>query len=171
MEAMIAWVWVTCDTYQHTPSPPDCPMLAMMVVVWEKTGCDHGCTCTSHWEHRSVHSATAGLLKSTLRFARREVKQFPKLFLKWRVMHLTMLCHEKRRRSLTLLDYVHASGGEQNSVVGWDVLLASYPGLLTPVFVACSTNTGEGLVEVITRNDVPGRWVDVWRSGTFPEKL
>jgi len=71
-------------------------------------------------------------------------------------MHLTMLYHEKRRRSLTLLDYVHTRGGEQNSVVGWDVLLASYPGLLTPVFVACSTNTEEGLVEVITCNDVPG---------------
>ena len=26
--------------------------------------------------------------------------------------------------------------------------VASYPGLLTPVFVACSTNTGEGLVKL-----------------------
>ena len=26
--------------------------------------------------------------------------------------------------------------------------LASYPGLLTPAFVACSTNTGEGLVKL-----------------------
>ena len=26
--------------------------------------------------------------------------------------------------------------------------LASYPGLLTPVFVACSTNVGEGLVKL-----------------------
>jgi len=26
--------------------------------------------------------------------------------------------------------------------------LASYPGLLAPVFVACSTNTGEGLVKL-----------------------
>jgi len=49
-------------------------------------------------------------------------------------------------------------------------LLASYPGLLTPVFVACSTNAGEGLVTLIMCNDVPGCWVDVWRSGTFPEK-
>ena len=45
--------------------------------------------------------------------------------------------------------------------------LASDPGLLTPVFVACSTNTGEGLVKLITCNDIPGCWVDVWRSGTF----
>ena len=30
-------------------------------------------------------------------------------------------------------------------------------------FVACSTNVGEGLVKLITCNDVPGRWVDVWR--------
>jgi len=47
--------------------------------------------------------------------------------------------------------------------------LASYPGLPTPAFVACSTNVGEGLVKLIMCSDVPGRWVDVWRSGTFPE--
>jgi len=35
-------------------------------------------------------------------------------------------------------------------------------GLLTPVFVACSTNTGEeGLVKLITCNDIPGR-VEEW---------
>ena len=34
--------------------------------------------------------------------------------------------------------------------------LASYPGLLTPVFVACSTNVGTGLVKLITCSDVPG---------------
>ena len=27
-------------------------------------------------------------------------------------------------------------------------ILASYPGLLTPAFVACSTNVGEGLVKL-----------------------
>jgi len=26
---------------------------------------------------------------------------------------------------------------------------------------------GEGLVKLITCNDLSGRWVDVWRSGTF----
>jgi len=31
--------------------------------------------------------------------------------------------------------------------VGTDQLV-SYPGLLTPVFVACSTNMGEGLVKL-----------------------
>ena len=31
-------------------------------------------------------------------------------------------------------------------------------------FVACSTNTGKGLVKLITCSDVPGHWVDVWRS-------
>ena len=51
----------------------------------------------------------------------------------------------------------------------WTVSL--YPGLPTPGFVACSTNTEEGLVKLITCNDIPGHWVDVWRSGTFPEKL
>ena len=30
--------------------------------------------------------------------------------------------------------------------------LASYPGLLTPAFVTCSTNAGEGLVKLITCN-------------------
>jgi len=47
--------------------------------------------------------------------------------------------------------------------------IASYPGLLTPALVTCTTNVGEGLVKLITCNDVPGCWVDVWRSGTFPE--
>ena len=29
-------------------------------------------------------------------------------------------------------------------------IVASYPGLFTPVFVTCGTNAGEGLVEMIT---------------------
>ena len=37
------------------------------------------------------------------------------------------------------------------------LLIASFPGLLTPVFVTCSTNIGEGLVELITCNDIPER--------------
>ena len=52
---------------------------------------------------------------------------------------------------------------------GHDSYLALYPGLLTSVFVAYSTNVGEGLVKLITCSDVPGHLVDVWRSGTFPE--
>ena len=43
-------------------------------------------------------------------------------------------------------------------------LIALFPGLLTPAFVACSTNAG---VLLVTCSDVHGRWVDVWRSGTF----
>ena len=39
--------------------------------------------------------------------------------------------------------------------------LASYPGLLTPVFVACSTNVGEGLVKLVTCSDVHG-CVEEW---------
>jgi len=39
------------------------------------------------------------------------------------------------------------------------------------VFVIGSTNVGEGLVDLVTCTDVPWHWVDVWRSGTFPEKL
>jgi len=30
----------------------------------------------------------------------------------------------------------------------WDLSLASYPVLLTPAFVACSTNAGEGLIKL-----------------------
>ena len=45
--------------------------------------------------------------------------------------------------------------------------LASYPGLLTPVFVTHSTNAGEGSVKLITCNDIPGRWVNMWRSATY----
>ena len=32
-----------------------------------------------------------------------------------------------------------------------------YLGLLTPAFVACSTNAGEGLVKLNSCNDIPGR--------------
>jgi len=43
--------------------------------------------------------------------------------------------------------------------------------LLTLAFVTCSTNAREGLVKLIMCNDVPGHWVDMWRCGTFLEKL
>jgi len=39
--------------------------------------------------------------------------------------------------------------------------LASYPGLLTPAFVTCSTNAGEGLVKLSMWYDVPGS-VEEW---------
>ena len=50
--------------------------------------------------------------------------------------------------------------------------LASYPGLLTPAFVAYSTNAGEGLVKlvIILCRDISGHWVVVWRRSTFPPK-
>ena len=36
-----------------------------------------------------------------------------------------------------------------NGKIGrWAVEIASYPGLLAPVFVACITNEGEGLVKL-----------------------
>jgi len=31
--------------------------------------------------------------------------------------------------------------------------------------VVCSIGVGGGLVKLVTCSDVPGRWVDVWRSG------
>ena len=49
--------------------------------------------------------------------------------------------------------------------------IAFCPGLPTPAFVAYNTNVGEGLVNwscAVMYLDVA--WVDVWRSGTFPEK-
>ena len=45
--------------------------------------------------------------------------------------------------------------------------LASYPGLLTTLFVTHSTNAGEGPVKLTTCDDVPGYLVNVWRSGTY----
>ena len=45
--------------------------------------------------------------------------------------------------------------------------LASYPGLLTAVFVACSTSTVEGLVKVIMCSDVPGGHVEEWHLVSF----
>ena len=46
-------------------------------------------------------------------------------------------------------------------------LIVLYPGLLTPEFVTFITNVGEGLVKLITCNDVSGHYVDVWRCGIF----
>ena len=37
------------------------------------------------------------------------------------------------------------------------VCVAWFPGLLTPAFVTCSTNAGEGLVKLVTCSDVGGR--------------
>jgi len=45
-----------------------------------------------------------------------------------------------------------------------------YPGLLTPVFVIGSTNVGESLVELFICIDAARHWMDMWGSGTFPEK-
>jgi len=46
-------------------------------------------------------------------------------------------------------------------------MFASYPGLLTPEFVTCNFNTGEGLVKLVLCSDVPRHWVEMWRNGTF----
>jgi len=35
------------------------------------------------------------------------------------------------------------------------------------MFVVCSINEEESLVELNMCSDLPGRWVEVWRSGTF----
>ena len=45
------------------------------------------------------------------------------------------------------------------------VQVASYPGLLAPAFVACSTNAGEGLHGKTESRGMT--YLNVWRSGTF----
>jgi len=52
--------------------------------------------------------------------------------------------------------------------VGCKIHVALYPGLFAPVFVTCSTNMREGLVNSC---DTPRHWVDMWRRGTFLEKM
>ena len=57
-----------------------------------------------------------------------------------------------------------------NSGIKKVVILASYPGLLTPAFDAHGTNMRESLVKLITCNDyIPRHWMDIWRSATFQE--
>ena len=41
------------------------------------------------------------------------------------------------------------------------------PGLFALALVICSTNAGEGPVQLVTCSFVHGHWVDVWRSGTL----
>jgi len=64
------------------------------------------------------------------------------------------------------------SGAESLGMSMYTSDLASYPGHLTPAFVACRTSVGKGLVELIARNDVhvPGYCLDTWRSGIFSEQ-
>ena len=65
-------------------------------------------------------------------------------------------------------DYKHNHRPKKRDIDGCRTL-ASFPGLLTPAFVACSTNTGEGLVKLVTCSDVGERYMDEWKSGTFTE--
>jgi len=48
---------------------------------------------------------------------------------------------------------------------GIEIMLPEY----LPPFMHKDT-CGEGLVKLTVYSDVTGRWVDGWRSGTFPEK-
>jgi len=43
--------------------------------------------------------------------------------------------------------------------------VASFPGLLPPVFVTCSTDVGEGLLRLITYSDIPGHLDVGWTCG------
>jgi len=42
---------------------------------------------------------------------------------------------------------------------------------LYPAFDTCSSNVWEGLVKPFMCSDIPGCWVDVWRSVAFLDKL
>ena len=80
-------------------------------------------------------------------------------------------------RSIGLLRYFQTTDRLPNTI-------ASFPGLLTPAFVACSTNAGEGLVKLVTPGTnaggrpsktrhvqvTSGRNMNIWRSGTFLRK-
>ena len=59
----------------------------------------------------------------------------------------------------------HLAGYFSQAIL-WE-MISLLPRPSHPVFVACSTSTGESLVKLITCSDVPGHWVDVWRSDTF----
>ena len=87
--SLFPWLWACMPSFTTTflgnfalpvipaypLSPPDGPILVVMFVVWGRTGCGHGCACTSHWEHCKVHSSTAVRLKFTLRFAESRSKE------------------------------------------------------------------------------------------------
>ena len=63
----------------------------------------------------------------------------------------SILCQTKecrRFKSDWFIQIKHVTSAYQLYLCLWWWQLASYPGLLTPVFVACSTNVGEGLVEL-----------------------
>ena len=54
--------------------------------------------------------------------------------------------------------WVLGGGGEFDHCEASLKPMLAYPVLLSPAFVTCSTNPGEGLVKLIMSNDVPGCW-------------
>ena len=52
--------------------------------------------------------------------------------------------------------------------VGITILLEQWHASLTLAPFTSSTNLGKGLVKLVTCDDIPGRGMDIWRSGTFP---
>ena len=82
-------------------------------------------------------------------------------------MHLSITSFANAFRLCNAAGFQLASEEEQiqirsfNTRLATRINVASYPGLLTPTFVTFSTNAGEGLVKLITCNEVPGR-VEEW---------
>jgi len=81
-------------------------------------------------------------------------------------MHNAHVCVRKRGVCACVWKCVHMGGGGDvrvcHACMYWcvgrrNVLnLVSHPGLLTPVFVDCSTNAGEGRVKLVTCSDMCG---------------
>jgi len=71
------------------------------------------------------------------------------------------------RPQLSPFQLKECTGGFLFTSNSWDIWIGMRPDLLTPAFVACSTNMEEGLVKLSICNDIRERLVFMWRSGTF----
>ena len=76
---------------------------------------------------------------------------------------LNIMLPEVNKKHTTQLNHKHTKNKPCHHSISTEVVqlwftLALYPGLLTPMFVACSTIVEEGLVKLIVCSDVPGRW-------------
>ena len=69
--------------------------------------------------------------------------------------------HNYQHRNIQAPKHVYYASCTAIVGFSYDRHLTLYPGLLTTAFVACSANTGEGLVKLIRCNDVPG-CVEEW---------
>ena len=85
----------------------------------------------------------------------------------WKVFWTTECSCEPKMLVGTMLPLCPVYKQLHSSIRHCSMIAASYPGLFTLADVACSTNARKGRVKLITCDDVPGCWVDMWRSGRF----